>query len=142
MSAGDLAAVIVVIAGMTALFALLVGLWLMMRSLGRLEQTLTDLKNDTIPAVAELRRVVGAADEELERVDGLLDSAEVVAESAASAASTVDAVNSLVRLLVVGPLVRLLAALRGTRRFVMKLAGRDARPRLEAVDGSNRELAA
>ena len=50
MSAGDLAAVIVVIAGMTALFALLVGLWSLMRTLGRLEETITELKDDTVPA--------------------------------------------------------------------------------------------
>ena len=131
MSAGDLAAVVVVIVSVAAVCALLVTLWALLRVVDQMRRSVDELRDEAMPAVQELRRVVGVVDDDLVRVAGLLDSAEAVADAAESAAETADTMSRLVRVLAIGPFVRIVALGRGVGRGVRRLR-RGRRPEVES----------
>lgn len=134
MSAGDLAAVVVVIASVAAVCALLVTLWALLRIVDEMRVGVTQLRDEALPAVQELRRVVGTVDDDLVRVEGLLDSAEAVADRAESAAETAHSVSRLVRIVAVVPTVRSLAVVRGIGRGVSRLRRRRTEHELEPAE--------
>ena len=70
MSAGDLAAVVVVIVSVAAVCALLVTLWALLRVVDQMRRSVDELRDEAMPAVQELRRVVGVVDDDLVRVEG------------------------------------------------------------------------
>ena len=115
---------VVVIASVAAVCALLVTLWALLRIVEEMRSSVTQLRDEALPAVQELRRVVGVVDDDLVRVEGLLDSAEAVADRAENAAETANTVSRLVRVVAVAPAVRSVAVFRGIGRGVRRLTRR------------------
>lgn len=90
MTAGELAAVIVSIASVTAAVALIFGVVQMVRTMSALRVSIEELRRTSVPVVDELSRTVTAANAELARLDQLMESADTVTatmESASRSAS-------------------------------------------------------
>jgi hypothetical protein len=119
LTAGDVAAII--IAGLLAIAV--VGLLLVLRSLARtlasLRVTVDELRTNTVPLVADLHDTVKSANAELERVDGLLVTAE-------SIGATVDSASRLAYLAFSNPMIKAAAFAAGTGRVVRRMR-RDGR---------------
>jgi hypothetical protein len=119
VSAGDLAAVVVVLLAVGAFVVVLLATQALLRSLRELRRSLETLHDETLPLLRELRSAVRDAGAEVERVDMLLDAAE-------SISSTVDSATRLSYLAFRAPLVRFVAFVKGAWRFVARLFGRRA----------------
>jgi hypothetical protein len=102
MSAGDLVALIVAIVSVAAFVLLVLALWSLSSVLRDLRQATRELREVAIPAAEELRRTVRQANSELDRVDGLLGTAE-------SVAGAVDSASQLTYQAVSAPLIRVLS---------------------------------
>lgn len=88
MSVGDFAAVVVTLAVLIALAAVLWVLSHLVHVLRQLQETASELSETTLPAVQELRRTVGHADAELDRLHGVIETAEAVSTNLASVGKT------------------------------------------------------
>ncbi len=121
VSAGDLAAVILSVVMVAVVAAMAVAVASLLRSLRELRATLDRLQADTVPLMGELRDTVSAAGAEVERVDGLLDSAEAIS-------ARVDGASRLGYLAFRAPVIRAMAFGRGVGRGWRRLAGRDPAP--------------
>ena len=119
MSAGDLAAVILSVVMVAVVAAMAVAVTSLLRSLRELRATLDRLQADTVPLMGQLRDTVSAAGAEVERVDGLLDSAEAIS-------ARVDGASRLGYLAFRAPVIRVMAFGRGVGRGWRRLAGREA----------------
>lgn len=117
MTAGDLAAVVVVLLAFGAFVVLLFALQSLIHSLRALRRSLDTLHDETVPLLRELRATVRDAGAEVDRVDGLLDAAE-------SISNTVDSATRLSYLAFRAPLLRVVAFFKGVGRFVGRLFGR------------------
>jgi hypothetical protein len=117
MSAGDLAAVLVVVVAFAAFVVVLVAVQALVRSLRELRCSLDQLHDETLPLLEELRATVRDAGAEVERVDHLLDAAE-------SISATVDSATRLSYLAFRAPLLKVVAFFKGIGRFVGRLFGR------------------
>ncbi len=86
----------------------------MNRSLGLLRSSIEELRRESVPLVTSMRSTVVQANTELERVDGLLSTAESISH-------TVDAGSRLAYLAFSNPVIKVLAfgsgAARATRRL-------------------------
>lgn len=104
MSAGDLVALIVAVATTAAFVLLVLALVALQRTLRDLRSATRELREHAIPAAQELRATVRQANSELDRVDGLLGNAEVVAGAVESASDlTYRAVSTpLIRVMSLG----------------------------------------
>ena len=114
MSAGDLAAVFVAIASVIAVVLLTIAMLALIRTLTALRVAVEDLRRETLPVVTEMQQTVTRANAELERVDGLLVSAE-------SVTATVDSFSSLAYLVFSNPIIKILAFATGTGRAARAL---------------------
>jgi len=121
MNAGDTAAVIVAVASGVAVLVLVWAIVELRRSLEVLRQSVQDMRNETLPVVAELRNAVGQATADLERVDSLLGTAE-------SISSTVDSASRLAYLAFSNPIIKTIAFASGTGRAARRLRRRRAEP--------------
>jgi hypothetical protein len=119
MSAGDLAAVVVVLLAFGAFVLLLFGVQSLLRSSRELRASLERLHDETLPLIRELRTTVRDAGAEVDRVDALLDAAESISH-------TVDSATRLSYLAFRAPVVRLVAFVKGVFRFIGRLFGRRA----------------
>ena len=119
MSAGDLAAVVVVLLAFGAFVLLLLAVQSLLRSLRELRLSLERLHDETLPLLRELRTTVRDAGAEVDRVDSLLDAAESISH-------TVDSATRLSYLAFRAPIVRLVAFVKGVFRFIGRLFGRRA----------------
>jgi predicted PurR-regulated permease PerM len=135
MSAGDFAAVIVVLLAFGAFVIVLLAMQSLMRSLRELRRSLDVLHDETVPLLEELRGTVRDAGAEVERVDQLLDAAE-------SISATVDSATRLSYLAFRAPLLRLVAFFKGIGRFIGRLLGRRASKETKAVRSSTGRRAA
>jgi len=106
--------VVVVVATLVVLVSLL-------RTLRDLRATAEELRRGTLPLLADLRTTVVRANTELERVDGLLVTAETVS-------STVDSASRLAYLAFSDPVVKVMAAGAGGARVARRLRRRPGRP--------------
>jgi hypothetical protein len=113
-SAADLAAVIVAIASVVAVMLLVFVVVAVNRTLTVLRLSIEQFRRETLPVVDELHRTVTTANVELERLDGLLDSAT-------SVSSTVDSASHLVYLAFSNPLIKAMAVATGTARAAKAL---------------------
>ena len=109
MEAGDIAAVAVGLAAAAVAAAFVVSLLSLTRAATELRRAAEDLRNETLPVVAQLRQTVANADAELERVDGLIGTAENVT-------ATVDSASRLAYLALSNPVIKVLAFASGTGR--------------------------
>lgn len=114
MSGGDLAAVIVAISSVVAVVLLAVGLMSLTNTLRALRLSIEDLRRETLPVVQEMQQTVTRANAELERVDGLLVSAE-------SVSATVDSFSTLVYLAFSNPIIKVMAFGAGTAKAARAL---------------------
>ena len=109
MSGADVAAIIVAIASVVAVVLLVVALVAITRTLAALRLTVEQLRRETLPVVSELHRTVTTANVELERLGGLLETAQ-------SVSATVDSASHLLYLAVSNPLIKAMAVAAGTAK--------------------------
>ena len=109
LSASDLAAIVVAIASIVAVVLLVFALVSLTKTLTTLRLSIEELRRETLPVIDELQRTVTQANTDLERLDGLLDSA-------ASVTNTVDSASQLAYLAFSNPVIKLLAFATGTSR--------------------------
>ena len=114
MSATDWAAVAVAVTSAVLVVGLLLALASITKTLRTLRVTVEDFRREAVPLVSDLRGTVSTANSELERVDGLLTSAE-------SISTTVDSASRLLYLTFSNPLIKALAFGAGTRRVAKRL---------------------
>jgi hypothetical protein len=109
VEAEDIAAVAAGLAAAVVAAAFVFSLLSLTRAATALRQAAEDLRNETLPVVAKLRETVANADAELERVDGLIGTAENVT-------ATVDSASRLAYLALSNPVIKVLAFASGTGR--------------------------
>ncbi len=109
MTATDLASLIVAIASVSAVVLLAFGLVAITNTLKEVRLAVKLLRTETVPVVLELGETVRTANDELERVDTLLVTAE-------SISGTVDSASRLAYLVFSNPVIKVLALLSGTGR--------------------------
>lgn len=114
MSATELAAIVVAVASVAAVMLLLFALISAHRTLTVLRLSIEELRRETLPVVSELQRTVAQANAELERVDGLLDSAQ-------SVTLTVDSFSRLAYLTFSNPIIKAAAFATGTSKAARAL---------------------
>jgi uncharacterized protein YoxC len=114
MSGADVAAVVVAIASVVAVVLLVVALVAITRTLAAMRLTVEQLRRETLPVVNELHRTVTTANVELERLGGLLETAQ-------SVSATVDSASHLLYLAVSNPLIKAMAVATGTAKAAKAL---------------------
>lgn len=144
MTATDLAAVSAILVALVAAGLVVGTLVVVVRVLADLRAVVVELRSATLPLVADLRRHVDAAGDELERVDAVLARAERIS-------TTVDDATRLTHRALGTPVVKALSVAAGAGRVSWRLRRRrrgvidvgttsrtvPARPR-RAVTGSRR----
>lgn len=116
MTSGDWAAVAVAVASAILVVGLLFALASVTRTLRALRMAVEELRVQATPLVSDLRTTVGQANAELERVDGLLTSAE-------SISTTVDSASRLLYLAFSNPLIKAMAFSVGSAKAAKRLRG-------------------
>lgn len=114
MSATELAALIVAIASVVAVVLLAVALVSITKTLREVRRAVELLRTETMPVVLELGDTVRSANAELERVDGLIGTAE-------SISGTVDSASRLAYLAFSNPVIKGIAVASGTGRAARSL---------------------
>lgn len=120
MTAGEVAALIAAVAIAVLVLGLIIALVSLIGTLRTLRDTADELRRTTVPLVSDMRETVATASAELERVDGLLVTAE-------SISTTVDSASRLAYLAFSNPLVKAMAIGAGTARAARTLRRRRAR---------------
>jgi hypothetical protein len=126
MSAGDLAAVLVAVVCLAAVAVLVVAVFALVRTMRELRQVVDSLRSQTLPLVGDLQAAVDQAGTELQRVEGILDTAERVAD-------TVDSASRLTFRALSPPLIKTLSFMTGARRAGRRLRGRGSAQPIEAA---------
>ena len=114
VTAGDVAAIIIAVVLAIAVVGLLLVLRSLATTLAQLRLTVEDLRRTTIPLVADAHDTVRQANAELERVDGLLVTAESIGQ-------TVDSASRLAYLAFSNPVIKAAALATGTGRVVRRM---------------------
>lgn len=118
MGGAEWAVVVTSVAVVVLVAGLLVALRALARTLGALREAVEDLRREALPAVDEMRRTVRQAQGELDRLDGLVSTAETVSQ-------TVDAASRLAYLTFSNPAVKALSFGTGVGKAVRRLRGDD-----------------
>jgi hypothetical protein len=113
------AAIVVAAVGAVVLLALMAVLWSLARTMKALRATADDLRREGLAVLGDMRGTVGQANSELERVDGLLGTAE-------SISTTVDSASRLAYLAFSNPIIKVLAFGSGTARAARRFRRRGA----------------
>ncbi len=116
-SNSDVEAIIVAVVATVILLALLVVLWSLAKAMRSLREAADDMRREGIAVLKEMRGTVGQANAELERVDGLLGTAE-------SISATVDSASRLAYLTFSNPVIKMLAFGTGTARAARRFRRR------------------
>ena len=114
LSGEDVTAIVVAVVGAILLIGVLLGIASLMRTLRSLRAAVEQLQRETIPLVADMHSTVRRANDDLERVDRVLESVE-------SISVTVDSASRLAYLTFSNPVVKGLAFASGTARAVRRL---------------------
>jgi predicted PurR-regulated permease PerM len=117
MSAGDLAAVIVAICSVAAVVLLAVAVVSVIRTLRALREVATLMRTETVPVLEDLRATTDAANDQLERLDQLVTTAE-------SVTGTVDSASRLAYIAMANPVIKGVAFASGTARAARRLRHR------------------
>ncbi len=107
-------AVVLIVVAIVGLVVVAMAVQSLILTLRSLRETVEDLRRETLPAIAELRATVDAANGELARVDHLLDTAEEVS-------ARVDATSKLTWMVLRNPLVKLASVSVATDRVARRL---------------------
>jgi uncharacterized protein YoxC len=118
VTTGEIAALIAAAALVVLVVGLLVALASVVRTLAVLRVATDELHRTAVSLVTDARATVVQAHAELERVDGLLGTAE-------SISSTVDSASRLAYLVFSNPVVKMLAFAAGTRRAARRMRRTD-----------------
>lgn len=109
MSATELAALIVAIASVVAVVLLAVALTSITKTLKSVREAVELLRTETVPVMTELGDTVRSANVEIERLGGVLETAE-------SIGGTVDSASRLAYLAFSNPVIKAMAVASGTSR--------------------------
>ncbi len=120
MTAGEVAALIASIALAILAVGLLFALSSLTRTMRELRRSVEQFRAEAVPLVGQVRGTVTQANEELERVDNLLGTAE-------SISVTVDSASRLAYLFFANPIVKFLAFSTGTARAARRLRRRGSK---------------
>lgn len=107
-------AILVTIVATVVVMLLLGVVWYLARTMRLLRAGADDLRRESLELLTEMRAAVGMANQELERADGLLGTAE-------SISATVDSASRLAYMTVANPVVKVLAFGKGTRKAARRL---------------------
>lgn len=119
-SAGEpVVAILVTIVATVVVMCLLAVVWMMTRTMRVLRATADDLRTESLALLADMRGALGLASAELDRVDGLLCTAEAIS-------ATVDSASRVAFQTLSSPVVKVLAFGTGTRKAARRLR-RDTR---------------
>lgn len=114
MSATELAALIVAISSVVAVVLLAVALVSIARTLKAVREAVELLQTETVPVMVDLSDTVRSANHEIERLGGVLGTAE-------SIGGTVDSASRLAYLTFSNPVIKGLALASGTGRAAKRL---------------------
>ena len=117
MTGSELAAVIVAITSVVAAVLLVIAIASLVRTLRTLRETVEELRAEAVPALAGMRTTVDTANDELERLDGLIDRAE-------SVTATVDSASRLAYMAASTPVIKTMAFSAGASRAARHLRSR------------------
>lgn len=117
MEAGDLAAVVVAVVSLAATAVCTVAAGALLRTMRELRAVLDTLRRETEPLVDDLRLTVDQAGSDLQRMEGILESAERIT-------STVDTASQLTYRALSPPLIKTMSFAAGVRRAGRRLRGR------------------
>ena len=121
MTATELSALIVAIASVVAVVLLTMVLASITKTLRAVRDTVEVLRSETVPVVHELGETVRSANVEIERLGGVMGTAE-------SIGGTVDAASRLAYLAFSNPLIKAMALATGTSRAARRFRrGQDDR---------------
>lgn len=109
MSAADLAAVLLSVAGTAVLVLTVVVALSLLRTLRAVRSALVELRRETVPLVRAMSETVADAGAEVARVELLVERTEEITAS-------LDASTRVVDQAVTGPLIRVVALVRGVGR--------------------------
>ncbi len=109
MTATELSALIVAIASVAAVVLLAVTLASITKTLRAVRETVEMVRTETVPVMSELGDAVRSANVEIERIGGVLGTAE-------SIGGTVDSASRLAYLAFSNPMIKALALATGTSR--------------------------
>jgi predicted PurR-regulated permease PerM len=110
-------AVVLIVVAIVGLVVVAMAVQSLIVTLRSLRETVEDMRRQTLPAIAELRATVAAANGEIARVDSLLDTAEEVG-------ARVEATSRLAWLVMRNPLVKLASASVAGDRAARRLSTR------------------
>jgi hypothetical protein len=110
MSATDLAAIVLAVVCLAATVVLVLAVQSLVRTMRDLREVVDELRAETLPMVAELRSGV-------ERVDGVIATAERITD-------TVDAASRLTSRALTPPLIKTVSIMAGARRALHRKEGR------------------
>ena len=114
MSGSDRAIVVVTGCSIVAVVAIVVALGRLLASVRALRRSLDELNAQVVPLVDDLRVALEEANEELERIDRLVGSAE-------SISATVDATSKLAYRALSAPVIKTVAVTSGASRAARRL---------------------
>jgi ABC-type lipoprotein release transport system permease subunit len=117
MTAGELAALIVSICSVVAVVLLAFGVVALFRALARMQDTVDQLRAETLPVVSELQRTVAGNEDRLRQIDDLLASARTVS-------GRMDSASRLAYLAFSNPVIKAMALGTGTSRAARALRRR------------------
>ena len=119
MDGGEVAAIIASVCAVVAVLLLVFVTVSVTRTLTAVRLSVEEMRRTTLPVVEDLQRTVSAANAELQRVDGLLESAE-------SVTATVDSASHLAYMAFSNPVIKAMAIGTGTVKAAKALR-RDGR---------------
>jgi hypothetical protein len=113
VTGADVAAIVAAAAAAVVLVVMVFALASLTRTVRALQTTVDELRSSTVPLMTDARSAVAKATAELERVDGVIGTAE-------SIGSTVDSFSRLMYLAFSNPIIKALAFGSGTARAVRR----------------------
>lgn len=116
-SSGDVAVVTIAIVSVVAVGVLIAGVVALTRTLTAVRMSVEQLRRETLPVLEHLQVTVTKANGDLERLDGLLDTAQ-------SVSATVDSASRLAFLAIGNPVIKGIAAAAGVARATRSLRKR------------------
>lgn len=113
---GGIAAIVAAVAWAVLVLALFVVMMNVFRLLESTKTLVDGLRDETVPLLRELRVTVKSVNQELERVDGLMETAGRMAKSA-------ERIGGVVEQTISSPLIKIASFGAGASRAVRKLRG-------------------